>query len=466
MGTIKFVNRKRELKALRDPLRSRNAELIILYGRRRVGKTELLKHLIEDLDNSVYFVGRHESPHHLLERLSMVVSERMNDDHLHRFPFRSLDEALDYITRNELVLVLDEFPYMVTTEPSLPSVLQDYWDNRMKSTGTKLILCGSSIAMMEKHLMVYSTPLYGRRTKQMRLESLQFKDLYTFFPDIEIAELIRIYGVLGGTPAYLLEYEDDIFSTIEKRILIREEYLYRDVEFVLKEELREPRYYFSILCSIAAGNTKLGGIMDDSGLTRDITSKYLGVLTDLGIIQRSIPITEGLGSRKGLYKIRDNYFRFWFRFIYPNIDQIEMGNTDFVIEKIKEHFTQYIGYVFEDIVLEVLRYRSGKWMLPFEPTRIGRWWDKTEEIDILALEERTGDMLYGEVKYSKKKVGPEIIDELKRKSEKVRVKAKRNESFMIISRSGFTKKLMDMKEKDILLFDLKDFDGYIHTLKE
>lgn len=464
MNTIEFVNRDRELKALRGPLRSENAELIILYGRRRVGKTELLKHLIEGLDNSVYFTGRHESPHHLLKRLSRIISEKMNDDHLQRYPFRSLDDALDYVVKNELVLVLDEFPYMVATEPSLPSTLQDYWDNRMKSTETKLILCGSSIAMMEKHLMVYSSPLYGRRTKQMKLEPLRFKDLCAFFPDLEIAELIRIYGALGGTPAYLLEYEDNIFATIETRILNREEFLYRDVEFVLREELREPRYYFSILSSIAAGNTRLGRIMDDSGLTKDVASKYLGVLSDLGIIERMIPMTEGIKSRKGLYKISDNYFRFWFRFIYPNIDRIELGNTDYVLEKIKDDLPPYLGTVFEEIVLEVLRDNNGKRMLPFEPTRIGRWWDKTEEIDILALDERTGDILYGEVKYTGKKVGPDILRELKRKAGKVRLKAMRDEYYMIVSRSGFTEKLMKKKNDDMILIDLQEFDRYVHAL--
>lgn len=461
MNTLKFINRDRELNSLRNTLSSTRSEFIILYGRRRVGKTELLKHLLKEVDNSVYFTGRHETPHHLVTRLSRIISERVNDDYILRYPFRSFDEALEYITRNELVIAFDEFPYMVTTDPSIPSILQEYWDNKMKSSKVKMILCGSSIGMMERHLMKYSSPLYGRRTKQMKLEALHFSDISSFFPNQNITELIRIFGVLGGTPAYLLEYENDIFTTITKRILDKEEYLYRDVEFVLREELREPRYYFSILTSIASGRTKLSGIMDDTGLSRDITSKYLSVLTDLGIIQRTIPITENTTSRKGLYKIRDNYFRFWFRYVYQNLDLVELGNIPYVLEMIHNDFPNYMGKVFEEIVVQVFQRTNAHGVFPFIPTRIGGWWDKNEEIDIVALDERTGDIGYGEVKFQKRKVGLDILNELKRKSNLIQKVTKRHEYYLLVSRSGFKKNLIEHKGDNVILMDLKDFENHM-----
>jgi AAA+ ATPase superfamily predicted ATPase len=445
-----FVNRKEELEILKNTLNSDRAELFILYGRRRVGKTELLKQMLIDNKNTVYFLGRFESPKDMVLRLSKIVAEKFDDKRLAKFPFRDFNEAFHYFSgKKGIVIIVDEFPYMVSSEPALPSIMQDYWDNQLKNTDIKLFICGSSIGMMEKHFFNYSSPLYGRRTKQFKLQPLSFSGLKDFIPSAGFEELLAIYAVFGGTPAYILEYENDIFETIRDKMLRKEQFLHKDAEFILREELREPRYYFSIIRSIAFGNTTTGRIMNDTGITKDVVGKYLSTLQDLDIIERQVPITESFTSRKGIYRIKDNYFRFYFRFIFPYIEHIEMGEIDYVLNVIKTDFQRYSGQTFEQVMIEQLK--ENRDLDPIQFTRIGSWWDKGTEIDIVAFNEETGDILFGEIKYTNRKVGVKTLLELQEKAKKVKWGTGRREHYMIISKSGFDDNIID---KDVTLIDL------------
>lgn len=449
-----FINRKQELEILKKTLQSKHAEFFVLYGRRRVGKTELLKQILKERADAVYFVGRLEAPADMLERFSSITAEKLGDERLARFPFRSVDEAFHYFSeRQEIVLILDEFPYMASTESSISSVLQDYWDHKIKSTKSKIFVCGSSVAMMEKQFFNYSSPLYGRRTKQLNLQSLKFLSLKDFFPGSGLKDLIAIYAVLGGTPAYLLEYEGDIFETIKTRILKKEEFLYKDVEFILREELREPRYYFSIIRSIAFGNVTSGKIINDTGLSKDVVGKYLQVLQDLDIIERSIPVTESIKSRSGVYKIKDSYFRFYFRFVFPNLEYVELGEQDFVLNEIKSEFPRYLGPAFATVMLEILReYRNH---LPMEFEKIGSWWKAGEEIDLVAVNEKANEILFGEIKYTTRKMGIKVLNDLKKKAKKVKWgSANRKEHYLLVSSNGFDEELIELAAvENIVLID-------------
>ena len=453
-----FVNRKEEFEILENTLSSDRAELFILYGRRRVGKTELLKQIATEHENAVYFLGRFESPKDMVLRLSKIVAEKLNDKRLAKFPFRDIDEAFHYFAeKTDLVIILDEFPYMVSSEPALPSIMQDYWDNQLKNTDIKIFICGSSIGMMEKHFFNYSSPLYGRRTKQLKLQPLGFSALKDFIPSAGFEELLAIYAVFGGTPAYILEYENDIFETIRTKMLRKEQFLHKDAEFILREELREPRYYFSIIRSIAFGNTTIGRIMNDTGITKDVVGKYLSTLKDLDIIERQVPVTESIKSRKGIYRIKDNYFRFYFRFIFPYIEYIEMGEIDYVLKIIKTNFQTYLGQTFEQVMIRHLQ--ENRDLTPIQFTRIGSWWDKGEEIDIVAYNEETGDILFGEIKYTTRKVGVKTLHDLKEKAKKVKWGTDRREHYMIISKSGFEKNIIDVVvDDDVTLIDLNTLE--------
>jgi AAA+ ATPase superfamily predicted ATPase len=439
-----FINRNQELDILKNTLQSKRAEFFVLYGRRRVGKTELLKQILKERADAVYFVGRLEAPADMLERLSSITAEKLGDERLARFPFRSVDEAFHYFSeKQDLVLILDEFPYMANTESSISSVLQDYWDHEIKNKMSKIFVCGSSIAMMEKQFFNYSSPLYGRRTKQLNLQPLKFLSLKDFFPGSGLKDLIAIYAVLGGTPAYLLEYEGDIFETIKTRILKKEEFLYKDAEFILREELREPRYYFSIIRSIAFGNATSGKIINDTGLSKDVVGKYLQVLQDLDIIERRIPVTESVKSRSGIYRIKDNYFRFYFRFVFPNLEYVELGEPDHVINEIKSEFPRYLGPTFETIMLEILR--EHKNLFPAEFEKIGSWWKAGEEIDLVAVNEKADEILFGEIKYTTRKMDIKVLKDLKKKAKEVKWGSEnRKEHFMLISLNGFDKGLLEL----------------------
>lgn len=453
-----FVNRKNELMTLQDALASKKAEFVVIYGRRRVGKTELLKQILQIREDAIYFLGREEAPHDMLARLSVIAAEKFQDERLIRFPFKNLDEAFYYFSeRKKVVLIFDEFPYMASSEPKLLSVMQGFCDNEMKDTKIKIFACGSSVGMVEKSLLGHTTPLYGRRTRQMKIEPMRFSALKGFFPKLNFEKLLEIYAVLGGTPAYLLEFEKNVFTTIKSKIMVKDQLLFKDVEFVLREELREPRYYFSIIRSIAAGNTSLGRIMNDTGLSKDVVSKYLATLQDLDVIVRLWPVTENPKSRKGIYKIKDNYFKFYFRFIFPNQEYIEIGENDYLLERIKEGYSHYLGGIFEDVLIEILKERKD--MLPFKPTRIGRWWSKGQEIDCVAVDERHDKILFLEAKYSRKKAGGGLYSDLIEKAKSVKWGSKnRKEFYMLVSKSGFSK---DLKGVDVLCLKGDDLDKMI-----
>lgn len=461
-----FINRNQELNILENTLQSKRAEFFILYGRRRVGKTELLKQILKEKADAIYFVGRLEAPADMLERLSSITAEKLGDERLARFPFRSVDEAFHYFSeKQELVLILDEFPYMINTESSISSVLQDYWDHKIKNTMSKIFVCGSSISMMEKQFFNYSSPLYGRRTKQLNLQPLKFLSLKDFFPDSGLKDLIAIYAVFGGTPAYLLEYEGDIFDTIKTRILKKEEFLYKDAEFVLREELREPRYYFSIIRSIAFGNATSGKIINDTGLSKDIVGKYLQVLQDLDIIERRVPVTEGVKSRSGIYKIKDNFFRFYFRFVFPNLEYVELEEPDHVMDEIRDEFPRYLGPAFETIILEILR--EHKDLLPMAFEKIGSWWKAGEEIDLVAVNEKTDEILFGEIKYTTRKMEIKVLNDLKKKAKEVKWGSEnRKEHYLLISVSGFDKELLELAVTEkITLIDEEVLEKVVYGKK-
>lgn len=453
-----FANREKELEYLKKAVTSKKPEFVVIYGRRRVGKTELLKQILQIKENAIYFLGRDEAPHDMLARLSSIVAEKYDDERLRRFPFKNLDEAFYYFSeRKDALLIFDEFPYMASSEPGLLSVMQGFCDGEMKKTNIKIFACGSSVGMVEKSLFGRATPLYGRRTRQMKIDPMRFSALKEFYPENDFEELLGIYAVLGGTPGYLLEFERDIFTTIKNKFLEKDQFLHKDAEFVLREELKEPRYYFSIIRSIASGNTSLGHIMNDTGLSKDVVSKYLATLQDLDVIERLWPVTEKPKSRKGIYRIRDNYFKFYFRFIFPNLEYIEIGETDFLMEKIKENFTDYLGEIFEDVLIETLKEKRD--LLPFKPTKIGRWWGKGHEIDMIALDERGGKILFLEAKYTNKKVGMELFLSLKDKANEVKWRNNiRKEYYMLLSRGGFKK---DLEGEDVICLGLDDLGKLI-----
>jgi len=398
-----FKNRHKELDLLDGTYKSNKPKLIILYGRRRVGKTELLKEFLRK-NKGLYLLARQESEKEQLEKFSKQISEHFNDNIFKINPFTNWDSLLTYLSQKpKIPIIFDEFPYLVQSSKNLPSILQDYWDNKFSKINSFIILCGSSIMMMES-LLGHKSPLYGRRTEQILLEPLKFSEATLFFPkNMSLKEKITYYSILGGIPAYLLEfdYKRTLKENLMENLLRKNKYLYEDVMFIIKEELKEPRSYFAILNSIANVNTKIGNIVNDTGFEKSFVNKYLSVLIKLQIIERRVPITEKSfrKSRRGLYFLKDNFFKFWFRFVFENQEYVEQDKQELLIEsKIMPELNAFVGRAFEDIVLsEIIKKEKYKKYL------FGRWWDSELESELIGIDRINKEIIIGEVKFSKLK---------------------------------------------------------------
>jgi AAA+ ATPase superfamily predicted ATPase len=455
-----FIDRKRELSLLEERYRSGKAEFVVIYGRRRVGKTALIEKFLEG-KKGVRLLAREESKTLQLNRFSLALAEFFGDEFLKKAPFREWDGLLDYLAqkaeKERVVVAMDEFPNLLKEERGFPSILQDYWDRKLSKTRLFLILCGSSISMMETRVLGHRSPLYGRRTGQLLLRPFRFLDVFEYVGDLRRA--VEIYSVLGGTPAYLLEADPrkDIFTNLEK-ILREDSFILRDVEFVLRQELTEPRYYFSILLSIARGNRRIGLISNDTGLGIGLVNKYLSVLADLQLARRVVPVTEGERSKKGLWFLSDNLFDFWFRFIYPHLDEIERGKPEGTLEEIESSFEEYTGRHFEEVCREILEEMNYQSLLPSRFSRIDPWWHGEREIDAVGIDFESGDALFAECKWRERVDAEKVLENLREKTKYVPRRKRGKEYFAIFAKS-FGKKV-----EGALLFDLQKLEEICNKL--
>jgi AAA+ ATPase superfamily predicted ATPase len=357
-----------------------------------------------------------------------------------------------------LVVVLDEFTYLVDAHPPLASTLQRLWDHDLASTQLMLILCGSYVGMMEEAVLGYEAPLYGRRTGQYLLEPLGYHDALKFFPGYDPVDQVRAYAVLGGTPAYLntISPSLSLLENIGHLVLARGSFLYDEVRFLLQQELREPRNYFAILEAIAAGRTRLSEIKQATGL--EGVTAYLNTLQGMHLVERVVPVTESQPhkSRRGLYRLRDQFFRFWFRFVHPNRTLLERGGGKAAIENlIAPQLDQFTGPVFEEVCHQFLWRMGLRGELPFVPLRVGGWWRANQEIDVVAVGDDAA--LLGECKWSRRPVGLDILRGLEHLASMAGRELDAQHLFLgLFSRSGFTPHLQDQaaSRDDLLLFDL------------
>ena len=458
-----FVNRTTELKLLEKRYASGKAEFFVLYGRRRVGKTELLAHFCEG-KRAIFFVSDLGSEVSLRTALSRAVNAVLFGTGQLEAVYSSweaLFQAVGQAAKNErLVLVLDEFPYIVSAYPPVASILQRVWDQTLKGSQLMLILYGSYIGMMEETVLGYQAPLYGRRTAQYLLEPLLFRDARLFYQSYALEDQVRTYAVFGGTPAYLqtIDAQIPLAQNVLDGILTRGSFLYDEVHFVLQQELREPKNYFAILQAIAAGRTKLNEIKQATGIAGP--SVYLDTLQQLQLVERIVPITETQPqkSRRGLYRLKDHYLRFWFRYVHPNRSQLERGAANLVLEsQVLPELDHFSSLAFEEICAQALWQKGLAGELPFVPERIGRWWSANEEIDLIAMNKDQAMLV--ECKWSSQPVGTNILADLEHKAKLVQPElGDRQINYALCARSGFTPQLRESitNRSDILLFGLSD----------
>lgn len=452
----KFVDREKELEYLNSEYNKKQSSLIVLYGRRRIGKTSLIKEFGKN-KNMLYFLATEETEKQNLKQLSILIGENIE--------FSDWDTAFKFIIKSQneekLVIVIDEFQYLGKVNQAFPSIFQRIWDNILKNENVMVILCGSLINMMETQVLNYASPLYGRRTGQIKLKQIPFKNYNEFFSKkITRKELIEKYAVTGGVPKYIESFveKDNIYREIENNILNNQSYLYEEPYFLLQNEVNEVGSYFSIIKTIAAGNKKLGNIATNLGVSPTNLSKYLQTLINLDILEREVPITEKNPekSKKGRYNIKDNYLAFWFNFIYPNKAFLEMEKFDFVMGKIKNNFIDnHVAFVYEEVCKEKMWDLNIQGKLGFTFDKIGRWWNANEEIDIAAFDSNGNDIIFGECKYTNRPMDVDILFNLEKKVKQVEWKKNnRKDKFVLFSINGFSNRLKELsKERDDIILE-------------
>ena len=465
-----FIGRKQELQFLEDKYNSKGGQLIVLYGRRRVGKTETLREFCKD-KRHIFYSCREVSDKLQLRSFSEKLLKENIPAASYIKEFSEWEIALKSVLdlpygEEKKLLIIDEFPYMCRGNESIPSVLQNLWDELFKDENIMIVLCGSAMSFIEKELLAEKNPLYGRATGIYKMEAMSFYDAVQFFPNYTDRDKIIAYSILGGIPHYLRQFDADLTleENIKRNILTKGCVLYSEVEFLLRQELRETPLYNSIIEAVALGNTKLNDIsvkslVDDTSKT----SVYLKNLIELEIIKREFSVDDGMKERantnRGLYRLTDNFFRFWYAFVFTNYSELESGDADGVFEyAIKPNLHEFASFAFEDVCREYVRKMQRTGRLPFRYQRMGRWWgrttvhrkDKTEvqetEIDLLAVSQKADQYLVGECKYKGRPFSfAEYLDTSVKLSQQ---KEKAEFFYYLFSESGFDDNLTAEAEKD------------------
>ena len=438
-----FYGRENERAFLQGQFERREAALVVVYGRRRIGKTTLLEKFAGN-KKQLYFLATEESEQANFDKFCAIAADVLTDNIFLelRSDWEMAFKLIAEKSVNErVVVVLDEFQYLCSANSAFSSIIQRCWDGFLKNANIMLILCGSHIGMMERDVLAYGAPLYGRRTAQLRLGPLPAAALRPLFPSYSPAQLVETYAVLGGVPAYLLRFDSrlGVMENITRHVLDPSAFLYAEPSFLLREELREPRNYFAVLQAVAQGRTTPNEISQATGMDPGPLARYLATLRELGLLERRVPVTETQPekSRRGLYMVQDRFLRFWFRFVAPNASALEMGGAAQVAQKVARELPQFVGPVFEDLCRAWTAEQAARARWPLALERFGSFWSPEAEVDVVGL---GGEgLLVGECKWNREPVGVSVLADLKRKAEAICARVGRRETLLVLfSRSGFT----------------------------
>lgn len=374
-----FFGRDRELEFLNELHRSGRPELFVLYGRRRVGKTELLQRFC-DGERSIYFLAAQVRDRDNLRAFRHAIVEELSDQLAADVEFPDWTAALGFLAeragKERLVVVLDEFPYLCEANKSVPSQIQRFWDTRGKHSSLMLVLCGSQVSFMEKEVLAERSPLFGRRTAQRRLEPLEPLDALAFFPRWKLEERVLAYAILGGMPAYLQRFDDarTLRENLLRDLLRPEGFLFDEVQFLLRSELSNPATYNSLLAAVARGAQRLNDIALEVGVDSTTANKYLSVLRELRLVEREVPLTDPdpLRSRRGIYRIADRFLQFHFRHLQPHVSLIHAGRGNKVLEQfIEPDVARLLDEAHTDFALHHMR-REAAELVGEELTEVAR----------------------------------------------------------------------------------------------
>lgn len=458
-----FIGRDKELKGLEQLYKSDKFEFAVIYGRRRVGKTALINHFINE-KKAIYFMGVESNEKQNLENFSKSIIEFSSGIQTET-TFASYQVALEYIfklaEKERIILAIDEYPYVARASRSLASTLQMLIDKYKDNSKLMIILCGSSMSYMEDQVLSYKSPLYGRRTAQMKIEPFDFYECCKYLKGVPDEDKAYVYGIVGGTPQYLIQINDKLSleDNIKNTYLNPMSFLYEEPLNLLKQEVREPAIYNAIITAIATGHSRMSEISTKVGESTTVCSGYLKNLISLGIIKKETPYGEK-DSKKSIYSIEDNMFYFWYRFVLDNTSVIARGAVDLVYKRIETQLNDYMGRVFEDICRQYLWKLLLKGEMPIEFVSLGRWWGNDArkkaqtEIDIMG-EQDSSSAFFAECKWRNEKVDLDVLNTLVDRSGLFNYT---NINYFLFSKTGFTKGCMEKAETmgNVTLVTYKD----------
>ncbi|MBQ8837118.1 MAG: ATP-binding protein [Clostridia bacterium] len=482
-----FIGRETELSFLQDKYNDKNGQLVVLYGRRRVGKTETLREFCKGKPHIFYSCTQSTDKVQLSKFSERIFKEDIPAKrYVSEFAdwesaFRSVLE-LPYGDAKKL-LIIDEFPYMCKGNKSIPSILQNLWDSELKDSNVMIVLCGSAMSFIEKELLAEKNPLYGRATGIYKMSEMGFYDAVKFFPNYTDGDKVLVYSILGGIPHYLRQFNPElsVADNIKKNILTKGCVLYSEVDFLLHQELRETPIYNSIIEAVALGNTKLNEISQKS-LVEDTskTSVYLKNLIELGIIEREFSVDsktkEKANANRGTYRLTDNFFRFWYAFGFTNYSELEDGDVNGVYDYVvAPAMHEFASFAFEDVCREFVREMQKQNELPFRYSKMGKWVGRTTirdkdapsgmrvgetEIDLLAIGRGSTEYLVGECKF--KKAPFDYSEYLNTTAKLTPLKEGATFYYALFSESGFDEKITAEAEQgdNLKLYDLHKIVNY------
>ncbi|MEK6933462.1 MAG: ATP-binding protein [Nanoarchaeota archaeon] len=451
-----FIDRKREIEYLEKLHQTKEFKIAVLYGRRRVGKTELLRRFLEG-KKGTYILCTDESLDENIKEFKSKFYELTGKDYFLKVETESFYDIFKYlideIKDKEATIIIDEFPYLIVLNKGLLSTFQKISDELLKNTKIMLVLCGSSLSIMENDVLGYRSPLYGRDINSWKLAPFSFKVVLQLNEDIE--EAMKEYFVFGGIPYYLKFYnkKEDLTTNIKNNFLIKGFNLYDEPLILLRQEFRESRTYRLILKYISLGYKSIGEICNATGMDKSNLMKYLSTLEETNIIRHILPF--GM-KRKGIYEINDPLFRFWFKFVYPNKDKLEIGNTAEVENYVKKEINSFFGLSFEYLIEELINEKLFSEIINYSNTR--KWWYKDKEIDLIVFNELKTEILFVECKWSNNINAESIVSDLSEKSKSVRWNNEtRTDAFALFAKT-FSKKIDSFNGKKVFCYDLRDIE--------
>jgi len=428
MSLTPFVARERESKVLQSEWLSSDAKMLILYGRRRVGKTRLVTHWIETFSpRALYWVAEPTSSKDQLRAFSQALFNFESDSTAPQdFSYSTWGQAFEQVARmtkhERFALILDEFTYLMALEQGIAGVLQNAWDHHLKNSNVFVIISGSHLGMMERGILAYQAPLYGRATSKLLLQPLPFKATKGFFPKYHPDERVALYSIFGGVPAYWEQFDpgNSLDKNIKEKLLGDTNLMQDEPRLLLQDFVSEIHNYAAILRSIAQGYRTPKEIASSSGLNDKHISMYLSTLIGTGFVERRVPVTESASSRLGRHHITDPYLRFYYRFLSRRQSQLALGIVDQALEEIKKHLVDFIGtHTWEELCREWLVRASGKKILPFLPDQIGSFWNRDAQVDVVGINTMDKTLILGECKWDRHLIDMDVLQKLIEKTDKV-----------------------------------------------